>query len=181
LTLSTIAVGSDADTSWLSELARLGGGRYYFTNQFSDIPKIVIREVNAATKVSKIEGQVEPQLGSPSPILRGLDNGTLPPLAGYVATKPKDAATTVLRSDSGDPIPAQWQYGLGRVVAWTSDAAGMWTSAWTDQPRFSKVWDQSVRWSMAPTVDRSLQVSTLVCVLYSGRRSRWSRTMPRPG
>jgi Ca-activated chloride channel homolog len=162
VTLSTIAIGSDADTGWLSELARLGNGRYYFTNQFSDIPQIVIREVNAATKVAKVEGQVEPQLAAPSPILRGLSGGTLPPLGGYVATKPKDTATTVLRSDRGDPLLAQWQYGLGRVVAWTSDTEGLWSSSWIDQPQYSRVWDQAVRWSMAPPVDRSLQVSSLV-------------------
>lgn len=162
VTLSTIAVGTDADSAWLSELARLGDGRYYFTNQFSDIPQIVIREGNAATKVSKVEGQVEPRVASPTPILRGMDNGTLPPLGGYVATMPKDTSTTVLKCDRGDPLLAQWQYGLGRVVAWTSDTEGMWSSSWLAQSQFSRVWDQSVRWSMAPPVDRSLQVSALV-------------------
>ncbi len=162
ITLSTIAIGSDADTAWLSELAKLGDGRYYFTNKFSDIPQIVIREVNAATRVSKVEGQVDPQLASPSPILRGMGQGTLPQLSGYVATTPKDAATTVLKSARGDPLLAQWQYGLGRVVAWTSDTEGMWSSSWVNQPQFSRVWDQSVRWSMAPPINRSLQVSTQV-------------------
>lgn len=162
ITLSTIAVGSDADKAWLSELAKLGDGRYYFTNQYSDIPQIVIREVNAATKVSKVEGRVEPQLASPSPILRGMGSGSMPSLSGYVATRPKDQATTVLKSDRGDPLLAQWQYGLGRVVAWTSDTEGMWSSSWVGQPQFDRVWDQSVRWSMAPPVNRSLQVSTLV-------------------
>ena len=162
ITLSTIAVGSDADTTWLSELARLGEGRYYFSGQFTDMPRIVFREVNAATRVSKVEGEVEPMLSSPSPLLRGLEQGQMPSLTGYVATKAKDAATTVLRSDRGDPLLAQWQYGLGRVVAWTSDSEGLWSAAWTAQPEYSKVWDQAVRWSMAPPIDRTLQVSTSV-------------------
>ncbi len=162
ITLSTIAVGSDADTSWLSELARLGGGRYYFTSQFSDLPKIVFREVNAATKVSKVEGDVLPQVVSPSPLLRGLGTGQIPSLGGYVATKPKDTATIVLKSDRGDPLLAQWQYGLGRVVAWTSDTEGLWSSSWASQPQFSKVWEQAVRWSMAPPIDRGLQLKTAV-------------------
>lgn len=160
ITLSTIAVGTDADTNWLTELARLGEGRYYFTQQYTDLPRIVIREVSAATKVAKVEGQIQPRFTAPSPALRGVNKDAIPPLTGYVATKPKDAATIVLKSDRGDPLLAQWQYGLGRVVSWTSDAAGLWSSVWVASPEFRQVWDQAIRWSMAPPVDRTLQVNT---------------------
>lgn len=158
ITLSTIGIGSDADQQWLSELASLGDGRFYFTEKVADVPKIVYREVSAATKVAEVEGQVDPEFVAPSPILRGMRREGMPPLSGYVATKPKDPATVVLRSGRGDPLLAQWQYGLGRVVAWTSDAQGLWASTWASQPEFSRVWDQSVRWTMAPPIDRSLQV-----------------------
>jgi len=158
ITLSTIAIGSDADTNWLSNLAQLGEGRYYFTQQVTDIPKILYREVTVATRVAEVEGQVGPQFVSPSPILRGMDRESMPPLEGYVATKPKDAATVVLKSDRGDPLLAQWQYGLGRVTAWTSDSEGLWASAWIEQSQFKRIWDQAVRWTMAPPIDRSLQL-----------------------
>ncbi len=161
ITLSTIAIGADADTTWLSDLARMGEGRYYFTSQFTDLPRIVFREVSAATRVSKVEGQIEPRLTLPSPLLRGLDGARLPALGGYVATREKDAATTVLKSDRGDPLLAQWQYGLGRVVAWTSDAEGLWSSSWLAQPEVSRVWEQAVRWSMPTPIDRTLRVKAV--------------------
>lgn len=159
ITLSTIGIGGDADRDWLSELAGLGDGRAYFTEQFSDVPRIVYREVSAATKVAEVNGQVDPRFSSPSPVLRGMSKEDMPPLTGYVATKPKDAATVVLESERGDPLLSQWQYGLGRVVAWTSDAGGMWAAQWLSQPTFRRVWDQAVRWSMAPPIDRNLQVT----------------------
>ncbi|HEX2987827.1 MAG TPA: VWA domain-containing protein, partial [Chloroflexota bacterium] len=162
VTLSTIGVGGDADKDWLSELATLGQGRFYFTERFTDIPKIVFREVNAATRIAQMEGNVGPQFSAPSPILRGIGKDALPMLNGYVATKPKDGATVVLKSDQGDPLLAQWQYGLGRVVAWTSDTQGIWSSQWVTQPQYAHIWDQAVRWTMAPPIDRGLQLSTEV-------------------
>lgn len=162
VTLSTIAIGSDADTQWLSELARLGEGRYYFTERFADIPKIVFREVSAATRVAEVEGKISPVFVAPSPILRGMKRQGMPALDGYVATQPKDAATTVLRSERGDPLLAQWQHGLGRIVAWTSDADGPWSASWASQQQFSRVWDQAVRWAMASPIDRSLQAAATV-------------------
>ncbi len=162
ITLSTIGIGSDTDQQWLSEMASLGQGRYYFTERFNDIPKIVYREVAAATKVAEVNGQVNPQFVAPSPVLRGMSRNDMPALSGYVATKPKDAATEVLKSAQGDPLLSQWQYGLGRVVAWTSDAQGLWSAQWISQPTFSRVWDQAVRWTMAPPIDRALQVTTQV-------------------
>jgi Mg-chelatase subunit ChlD/uncharacterized membrane protein len=162
ITLSTIAVGSDADQQWLSEMASLGQGRYYFSERFTDIPKIVYREVAAATRVAEVNGQVNPQFVAPSPILRGMNRNDMPSLSGYVATKPKDAATVVLKSSEGDPLLAQWQYGLGRVVAWTSDAQGIWSAQWLSQPTFSRVFDQAVRWTMAPPINHALQITTQV-------------------
>ncbi len=162
ITLSTVGIGNDADSQWLSEMAQLGDGRFYFTQRFTDIPKIVYREVTAATKIARVDGNVNPVFVAPSPILRGMNRDGLPPLSGYVATKPKDAATIVLRSSRGDPLLAQWQHGLGRVVSWTADAEGMWSSSWMAQPDYARVWDQSVRWAMAPPIDRGLQVRTQV-------------------
>lgn len=162
ITLSTVAIGQDADTDWLSNLAQLGEGRYYFTERVTDIPKILYREVSVATRVAEVEGQVSPQFVSPSPILRGMNRDNMPRLDGYVATKPKDAATIVLKSEQGDPLLSQWQYGLGRVAAWTSDAESVWASAWLGQQEFHRVWDQAVRWTMPPPIDRGLQLTTRV-------------------
>lgn len=44
ITVSTVAVGSDADTRLLESIADRGDGRYYFTDEFSNIPEIFTRE-----------------------------------------------------------------------------------------------------------------------------------------
>ena len=45
-----------------------------------------------------------------------------------MATTRKDRAVTALETERGHPLLAHWQYGLGRVVAWTSDAQRGWAS-----------------------------------------------------
>ena len=48
----------------------------------------------------------------------------------------------------GDPLLAHWQYGLGRVLAYTSEAGQGWGESWYDWRDFGKFWDQAVRWTM---------------------------------
>src|SRR4029077_14959154 len=83
---------------------------------------------------------------SESPILRGITAG-FPSLLGYNGTTAKSAAQTVLVTARDDPLLAQWQYGLGRSVAWTSDTTGRWAKDWIGWPGFSRFFSQLVSWT----------------------------------
>jgi Ca-activated chloride channel homolog len=151
ITLSTLAIGSDSDTRLLSSLARLGGGRYYFTERSAQIPRIASKETTILTRNAIIEGQVAALAGEPSPVLRGL-SGDFPALQGYVATTRKERAVTALETERGHPLLAHWQYGLGRVVAWASDAQQGWTKQWASWSEAPKFWSQAVRWALPAPV-----------------------------
>ncbi len=162
ITLSTIAIGADSDTKLLTTLAQIGAGRYYFTERAQDIPKIATKETTIVTRSALVEGRVVPRLVESSPVMLGLTGGELPTLQGYVATTSRSRAHTVLSTDRGDPLLAHWHYGLGRVVAWTSDATGAWSAdwqAWADGPRF---WQQAVRWTMPEPSQAGFQVGVTV-------------------
>lgn len=70
---------------------------------------------------------------------------------------PKNDSVIALTSDDGHPLLAHWNYGLGRVVAFTSDTATDWASQWLSWDKFSAFWNQSVRWSMSAPVNHELQ------------------------
>jgi hypothetical protein len=72
----------------------------------------------------------------------------MPQLLGYNGTTAKPAAQTVLVTDRDDPLLAQWQYGLGRSVAWTSDSTGRWAKSWLGWDGFSKFFSQLVSWTL---------------------------------
>lgn len=162
ITLTTIGIGSDTDTKLLTALAQLGDGRYYFTERALEIPKIVTRETTIVSRNPTVEGVIRPLLTEPSPLLADLQGKELPPLAGYVATGARPQAHTVLTSDRGDPLLAAWQYGLGRVVAWTSGARSDWAGDWLADPAARRVFAQAVRWSMPQPTDPSFQLEAAV-------------------
>jgi hypothetical protein len=64
----------------------------------------------------------------------------------------------VLVSHKDDPVLAVWQYGLGRVAAWTSDALGLWTAHWLSWSQAASFWANVVTWTL-PTPDSALNVN----------------------
>src|SRR5262249_10821988 len=117
VTISTVAIGDDADPN-LADIATRGGGRYYQVKKVEDVPRIFLQETVIAAGRDIVEGKFTPSVALQAPIVRGL-NG-LPPLYGYNGTELKQAARAILVTPDGKPVLAQWQYGLGRAVAWTS-------------------------------------------------------------
>ena len=126
-TLSTIAIGEDADTDLLNFLADEGGGRYHFTVRDEEIPQLTLEEARSAGSQSVIRGAFRPIQTAPSPILAALRAGTaLPDLAGYDFAEAKPDAQVILTSDREDPVLAKWQYGLGRVSPGPPTTAPIW-------------------------------------------------------
>lgn len=155
ITLSTVGVGRDA-APFLEDLAALGGGRYHFTADPGSIPSIFTEETTLATRAYLVEETFFPKQASPSPILAGISS--LPALRGYVASSPKPLAQVVLESDKGDPILATWQYGLGRSLAFTSDATGRWAHDWLRSEQFAVFWAQAVRSVLSETRQAALEM-----------------------
>ncbi len=145
ITLSTVGAGGGANP-FLETLAQRGGGRYYAAANPSQIPDIFLKETQQVSGQQIVEEPFYPVLTSSSPILRGLDGG-YPQLLGYDGTTAKSAAQTVLVTARDDPLLAQWQYGLGRSVAWTSDATGTWAKSWVGWSGFSRFFSQLVGWT----------------------------------
>ncbi|MBV9577807.1 MAG: VWA domain-containing protein, partial [Chloroflexi bacterium] len=150
VTLSTIAIGGDADTDLLSQLAKQGDGRYYFAEHARDIPRLMTRETDLATRGPLVEGTITPRQVSPDATLSALAAGGLPQLGGYLVTSPKDLAEVLLVSDAADPILARWQFGLGRAVAWTSDLRGRWSQDWLQWPGTAQLFSAMVNWTISP-------------------------------
>jgi uncharacterized membrane protein len=146
ITLSTVGAGGGANP-FLEQLAARGGGRFYDAINPSSIPDIFLKETEQVAGRQIVEERFFPAVSASSPIIRGLDAG-FPSLTGYNGTTSKPAATTVLVSGRSDPVLAQWQYGLGRAVAWTSDATGRWARSWIGWDGFARFFGQLVAWTL---------------------------------
>lgn len=158
ITLSTIAIGQDSDTVLLDQLARWGGGRYYFADDPEDIPRLTLLESEIARADPVVEEPLRAILNAPHPTMRDFAPAELPALDGYVAVTARTNAEVVLRSPEDDPLLASWQYGLGRAVAWTPSAAGPWAGLWTSWPDYGRFWAQVVRYTLPEPDSGPLQV-----------------------
>jgi uncharacterized membrane protein len=145
ITTSVVAVGRDY-VEWLQQVATAGHGQFHLASDVSTIPAIFTSETLLATRSYIFEDDFRPALTATHPILRGIDS--VPLLHGYVATSPKETATVILTGPEDDPILAAWQYGLGRSVAFTSDASSRWGSDWIAWEGYSDFWSQTIRWTI---------------------------------
>jgi uncharacterized membrane protein len=146
ITLSTVAIGEGQDLPFLQGIAALGNGRYHFTDRAATLPVIFAEETQLAMRSYVVEEPFFPHRVSAGPMLSGIE--AVPRLAGYVATTAKPAGRVVLATHQDDPLLASWQYGLGRAVAWTSDATGRWAQRWVAWDGFVRFWAQVVRWTI---------------------------------
>lgn len=157
ITLSTIGTGGGS-AQILRGLAEQSGGRYYEADDATRIPDIFLKETIRTAGEQIVEEPFQPVPSSPSEILRGLDPGRLPSLLGYNATTAKGTATVALLTGRDDPLLAQWQYGLGRSVAWTSDARQQWAAPWIGTEAFGTLAAQLVAWTLPPQDEQGIDV-----------------------
>ncbi|MEM1059197.1 MAG: VWA domain-containing protein [Verrucomicrobiota bacterium] len=152
ITVSTVALGADADQRLLEQIARWGNGRYYFTDNPQSVPQIFTRETMTAAKSALKELPFIPQAARPAPFLSGVNVNEAPFLLGHVITKAKPTAEQWLVTEAGEPLLSTWRFGLGQAGAWTSDARNRWAVEWLKWKDFGKFWAQVVRKLKRPSL-----------------------------
>ena len=161
ITVSSVAIGKDADVQLMFDIAKWGRGRFYYTEDTQTIPRIFTLETQLASKASLVEQPFKPILSASShEVLQDIDWKNAPPLGGYVATTLKGTGEQLLMTHQEDPLLATWRYGLGRAAAFTSDAKAKWAVLWLRWGAFNKFWGQLTRWTLR-TGTRSDTVATV--------------------
>ncbi len=147
ITVSAVGV-QGADRAMLSMIADAGDGRLYMVEDIGSLPKIFMKETQEAQKSQLVEDVIHARIAKRVEAIEGTDVEHAPPLRGYVTTKPKPTAETILISDLGEPLLARWRYGAGTSVAWTSDVKNRWAVDWIRWPGYPKFWAQVIRSTM---------------------------------
>jgi uncharacterized membrane protein len=171
ISVATVALGAEADFNLLKQIAADTGGNYYATENARELPKIFDKETRLNTRTVRLRGEIGVSAGEPSPITGSLVGEHLPPLGGNVVTELKPGAEAALlgqdKNHPPDPVLAQWQYGSGRVAAWTPGLTPEWAGEWLGHER---LFQDAGRWvergvapppltpSLAPADQRTLEV-----------------------
>jgi uncharacterized membrane protein len=170
VTITTVGVathGAPQDQA-LSAIA-IRPGRYYKVTNPNQLPAIYTRETRMVSQSFVHEKPFRPVV-----VFRSGPTDKLPQqlaqLGGFVRTTPKNSPLveipliTPMLADQEFPILAYWHYGLGKAVAFTSDAGNpkFWSRAWAEQEGgvYAKFWEQVVDWSLRPTESKRLNMVT---------------------
>ncbi|MCO5166828.1 MAG: glutamine amidotransferase [Planctomycetes bacterium] len=152
------AQGASAQT--MRRIANVTGGKFYYLDDPKDLPRLFIKEAQRVSRSLIVNQTFVPTPRTPSPVLTGVQD--LPQLTGFVLTEPKPRAEVALVAKDGSPILAHWQYGVGKSLAFTSDARPRWATSWVQWPGFRRFWSQAVRWVSKDVQDSVFQTSTFV-------------------
>ena len=149
ISVSTVAIGEGADGSRLEEIARIGKGAFHSTQDFKALPSILSQEALLLSGKPVEERTAVPVwVERNAEFFAGLPE-TMPPIHGYVLTTRKGEADIhlVVPDAKEEPVPllASWRYGNGRVVALTTQGAGVWSRDWQSMPEFPLLWSQTLR------------------------------------
>ncbi|MBX6313405.1 MAG: VWA domain-containing protein [Isosphaeraceae bacterium] len=149
--------------SAMQNLATKTKGRFYDVQNPKALPRIYQKEARLISRpliferpqpwMPVLENYSEPILGVPK---------ELPGITGLVLTQVKEnelvevPIVSPLPTGQRNPVLAHWTYGLGRAVAFTSDAGRRWAKSWPDWDSYAAFWSQVIRWSLRPTDTRNL-------------------------
>ncbi|HTT77349.1 MAG TPA: VWA domain-containing protein, partial [Candidatus Binataceae bacterium] len=155
VTISTIAIGQEANVALLQSISRYGGGGFYQTDSPENLPALFLQDVGQrGGNVTMAENTFTPYSVSRDPVLKDLAGRQLPPIRGFVATQLKPGAALSVFVNNNHvraPIVASWKYGAGKVIAVTTDASGRWSAAWIGSGIFSQLWHKLVAWMTPET------------------------------
>jgi uncharacterized membrane protein len=148
ITISTVMIGGHVTPEVMENLAAQGNGRFYDVHTPDKLPQIFIKEAAVILKSAIFEEPFKPRLAASSELVRGIGADEYPVLRGYVCTTPKPRAEVPLVTEKQDPLLAHWNFGLGRAVAFTSDAKAKWATDWVGWGKYRQFWSQIAQWSV---------------------------------
>lgn len=152
ITTSVVGIGEagDTDTRFLQQLAAGGGGRFYLTSSGRDLRRIFVTETRATARSNLREEATSVRRVGDHPVVRGL--AAFPAIDGHVETLPRATAELGLETVDERPLLASWRYGLGNVLAFTSDAGGRWSAAWSEWAGAGQLFRQMARFAQRESV-----------------------------
>jgi uncharacterized membrane protein/Mg-chelatase subunit ChlD len=149
--------GDSIGVSAMQNLATKTKGRFYNVTNPKALPRIYQKEARLISRPLIFERPQpwKPKVDSFTEPIAGIPND-LPGITGLVLSSLKEnelvevPLSSPLPTGQRNPLLAHWTYGLGRSVAFTSDAGRRWTSAWKSWDSYAAFWSQVIRWSLRP-------------------------------
>ncbi len=155
ITVSVIALGkeTDSDADFLKDVARLGGGICYFTENANELPRIFVEDTFAMVRNTFIEGETQ---GAFTPSVQTLSSANVfsqpVTLSGYnlCYAVPQADVQFVTQDENKAPLAATRTVQLGRTAAYTGEADGKYTGPFGSHPTAPALLTALANWILQP-------------------------------
>jgi len=150
ISVSVIGLGTpeDRDADFLRDIALRGGGRLYFTDHPTEIPRLFIQDTFTVMRSAFIEESVSSEF---TPAWRSIASErlkTFPNIGGYnlCYLKPDANQALVTTDENRAPLAAFWQSGAGRTLAYMGEADGEFTGQLAHDSQAGGFFTSLARW-----------------------------------
>ena len=140
VTISTVGVGRGAGQELLAAMAQQGGGRFYFSQDGTDVPQIFARDTQSFAKASNVRKVFPVSRGSSFLPLPGVQLSQAPPLLSLIKLRVRPGAQTYLHSRDQMPVLTAKRFGQGTIAAFASDVGPGLSQAWGAWSDFPRLW-----------------------------------------
>ncbi len=152
ISVTTIRIGDDTvNLTLLNDISGRTGGQFYHVENVEALPELMLKDTTQTlAQAPRRDERFVPRMTGLSQALRGIKPSELPNLNGYAYARAKSGADVLLHvqtHDKKDPVLAAWQYGLGRVVAFTASLDDD-AETWVGWDGFGKLFSQLVHWAV---------------------------------
>ncbi|MBR6059644.1 MAG: VWA domain-containing protein [Victivallales bacterium] len=155
ITVSVIALGNetDSDADFLKDVARLGGGICYFTDNANELPRIFVEDTFAMVRNTFIDTATE---GAFTPSVQTLSPanvfGQHVTLGGYnlCYAAPQADVQFITQDENKAPLAATRSVQLGRTAAFMGEADGKYTGPFGNHPAAAPLLTALANWILPP-------------------------------
>jgi hypothetical protein len=146
ITISVIATGERVNESTLKVLTKDGGiGKIYRLNRKDkdSLTNNLKEDLSVNKEFYRQTESLPVNIHIKDDVLKGIDN--IPAISGYNRTTLKPNARLVASIGDKEPLMADWQYGLGKVMVLTTSLDSQWMGSWNKWEGLGQMITQSLR------------------------------------
>ena len=151
ITVTVIGLGTprDQDAELLKDIAKRGGGRIFFTDKATELPRLFAQDTFVVARNTFLDTLTPVRSTGGMTVLTDLALGPLPAVGGYNLTylRPGANLAAVTTDEYASPLVAAWQAGTGRVLCYTGEADGEFTGPVAKWPRAGDFFTSLARWT----------------------------------
>ncbi|MCW5554624.1 MAG: VWA domain-containing protein [Verrucomicrobiae bacterium] len=151
ISVSVVGLGTEADVDadLLKDIAQLGGGTCYFTQNPDDIPRLFAQDTFTVARSTFVDEPSPFQFTAGFRLLGSPLTAAPPQLGGYnlCYLRPEANLAAVTTDEYAAPVVASWNAGHGRVLCFSGEADGKFSGDFAGWAQVGEFYNTLARWT----------------------------------